>query len=765
MSIRLEPNRVHSIRIQSIHIQSMAFAGLLMGAGVGLAEAQTPPQTAGNAAPKRSAAIQEVTVTAEKRAEAAITTPIALSVFSGATLKENQIITINDLQNIDPSININRSGGLGATISLRGVTTIDASTIGEPDVVFNVDGVPFSRNFEQAEGFFDIERLEVLKGPQGTLYGASATGGVVNVVTGTPKINQYSASVDVTFGNFNTRRTTAVVNIPIDDMVAVRAAANTNAHDGYEVLPNGKPYTGGEDDWSARLSGLVNFSGDMKLQLQDWFGHVGGDGAGSANYDTLIDNPTGAKQRTVYYDPYPNSADDKFNNLTGTFNWATGPVRLTYVGGYLVYDPNEATASTNNPLANRDPFVSYAPGAIPVYQWQSDIGHYVTEYSELRISNQNPGPVDWTLGANWNHENLREDDHIWVAAWPAGSYPSYADLTSNVESLDTTFHTQEGIFGQATWHATSKLDLTGGLRGSWDYLNQQGYSATSGLTPADGCDAPNSCATIPLYHSENDRAVTYRANADYHFTPTQMVYVTVASGFKAGGFNNSCDTSGMVPCSYAPEQLTSYELGYKGRPLDNLEIDSDLFYYDYSEMQIQTKSFINGQLEIYTTDYPAVIEGLENQVVYRPTAVDELRLDITDLRSYYDKDIPIQGAGGHELSNTPAVAMTLGYSHDFLLANSATFRVHADVKYSSSYYEMELNPFTVSTQPAFTRSNADIRYTSPNGQYYIGAYIQNIENKLQIEEAPIGNGGGVPGAVPVNVTDPRTFGVTFGVKL
>jgi iron complex outermembrane receptor protein len=718
--------------------------------------------------------LEEIIVTAEKRTEDAIRTPIALAVYGSNELKEAQVVSVAELQNIDPSINVAKTG-FGDTVTIRGVTSVDTTSKGTPGIAFNIDGIPINRGYEQAEAFFDLERVEVLKGPQGTLYGASSTGGALSVITAKPA-NQFMASTDITVGDFNTRRTTAVVNVPFTDAVAVRAAVNYNYHDGYEVTSDGTPYTNGENDVTGRLSGLVKFNSDMTLLVQETLGNIGGPGAGGVNYDTLTGSPTGAAQRVVYASAFPQLLDDTFSNLSAQFNWGIGPVHLTYVGGYLNYSANEHSASTDNPLANDSPSNNgpFPFFSTPEYLWRDYRGHFLTNSQELRLSNEQPGQVEWVVGANWFRENIHESDHNWTATDPApDALPVVADSVNGIDPVNQTIHTAKGVFGQATWHATSRIDLTVGLRETDDALVRHGTFVAG---PAPGCVAPEDCIGGPNNGSEDDRKLTYRANVAYHFTPTEMAYATVSTGFKGGGFNDFC---GSGPCPYGPEELTAYELGYKGRPLDNFEFSSDLFYYDYSERQISQLNNVNGSLVIFTSLFPAVIEGWENEFTFRPTRADELHLSVTALRSHYESletylpatvgpiGAPVNLAG-RSLDATPAAAATFGYSHTFALPQGASVRLHADLKYSSSYYETSIGPFVSYTQPSYTRSNFDLRYTAPDGKFYLGGFVRNIENKMQITGAPTNAGTayppGVTGVLPVGVTDPRTWGLTSGVR-
>ena len=175
--------------------------------------------------------VQEVIVTAEKKSEVASKTPVAISAFNSEMLKEAGVVNVADIQNIAPSVQMGRDG-FGVNINIRGVTSTDNTSKGDEGIAFNVDGIPIGRPIEEGLSFFDVERVEVLRGPQGTLYGKSSTGGAINVITNKPK-DTFSASGDVEYGNYNARRADAVVNLPVTDQFSLRAAVNLNDRDGY----------------------------------------------------------------------------------------------------------------------------------------------------------------------------------------------------------------------------------------------------------------------------------------------------------------------------------------------------------------------------------------------------------------------------------------------------------------------------------------------------------------------------------------------------
>src|SRR5882757_2717746 len=250
-----------------------AFALLALGA-LPLSTVTAETSAANTSSSDTVIALEEIVVTAEKRSETALRTPVALSAYSGENLQEHQIISVSDLQNLDPSVNVSRSArGNAIFIAIRGVTTADTTSASSPGIAFNVDGIPLNRGVEQTAAFFDLERVEVLKGPQGTLYGQSSTGGAVNIITNKPK-NELAASADVTVGVYNDRATTAMINLPLTGGIALRAAVNSNKHDGYLIPADGSAPLNDQDNFTSRVSLLDSFSDDMSLLLTQTNGNV-----------------------------------------------------------------------------------------------------------------------------------------------------------------------------------------------------------------------------------------------------------------------------------------------------------------------------------------------------------------------------------------------------------------------------------------------------------------------------------------------------------
>ena len=745
--------------------------------------------------------VQEVIVTAEKKSEVASKTPVAISAFNSEMLKEAGVVNVADIQNIAPSVQMGRDG-FGVNINIRGVTSTDNTSKGDEGIAFNVDGIPIGRPIEEGLSFFDVERVEVLRGPQGTLYGKSSTGGAINVITNKPK-DTFSASGDVEYGNYNARRADAVVNLPVTDQFSLRAAVNFNDRDGYlktSLVPTGgtalnQAPRNDQVDQTARISGLYKFTPSTTLLVTLTSGTVGGVGQAQAIFDN-VENKSGGAQRAVYGNPFGGHLNDSFNNINAEFNTDLGFLHMTYDGGRLVYSANELTSGTGDPYANGAtnqvvsgpfPFDPY-PGPAASYTWRDYRGHFQTDSHEVRFTNANPGPVDFVVGANWYKEQIHESDHNWSA--PLAD-PTLANSVNGIDPLNTTTHTSYGVFGQATWHMTDVFSAVLGLRDAHDQVRRVGTFAAPweeisvanvpplGMVPVGTpwldtsgkpCVAPNDCVGTPNNGNESANKVTWRVGLNAQLTPTDLFYGSVATGYKAGGFNDFA-TAISAP-SYSPEAMTAYELGYKGRPLANVRYTTALFYYDYSSDQISSLISVGGSPVIDTRSAATKIYGWENEVTAKLSPVDLVDASLTLEKSKYDSfktgaTLSVDWSG-KSLDKTPAAVMTLGYSHTWDLANGGTIRARIGTKYSTSYKLSDFVDAEQYEQKAYTRSDLTATYAAPDGRLTVQAYVHNLEDKMQAESfaaasiaaANVHNSAGATAAV----SEPRMMGVRIGFK-
>ncbi|TCM16583.1 iron complex outermembrane receptor protein [Novosphingobium sp. PhB165] len=761
----------------------------------------------------------EIIVTALRQSQTVLKTPAAITAITGGDLLARGVNNLANLQNVAPSVNI-ASGRDGLQIAIRGVTTTDTSSKGEQDIAFSVDGVNVGRGKARAGAFFDVDRVEVLRGPQGTLYGRSATGGAVNVITNKPKLDELSGYLHAEYGNYDTKRAEGALNIPLGDTVAVRFSGAFNDRDGYSKPIDSSTTFGGttynvsanqaqarndQKDAVGRASLLFEPGPDLTLRLTATVGHQGGAGSAPA-LETQLEahNETGSPALSILANPVRAFLDNNFQQYDGSLNWKFGGLQLDLLGSYqhmhyVQQGPGVQDTGANGGGVTSTTFSFDAFG--PTYQFFLQDDLYKTTQFEARISNALPGRVDFVAGANYFRESAGENGQNWNAL--LGNPLDSSTYIFNAGPVNTTVHKAVGLFGQATFHATDELSFVGGLRYTHDELDRVGtfglpfdFSAMpptpygDAVTGAAVCSYPHVCDGGPDSGSERDNKVTWRIGANWQLTPNDLFYGSIATGFKAGGFNDyDPATGGIGP--YKPESLTAYEIGYKGRPLPGVTFASSLFYYDFSSMQINGGVYEPTVLPVfvvYTLSTPTRLMGWENEASWQVDANTTLSGSLvwmhTKFRNLQTGEYALQGNpidfSGKPIDRAPSFEAMLSASHTFQLKDDQALVLHVGSKYSSGYYLTDYADGVRFRQPHYTRSDASLTYEFGEQKYSVQLFVSNIENKVQrtsmlgystnSPNMPYGGDNfSIPANIPANylafyTTDPRFYGIRASVK-
>jgi iron complex outermembrane receptor protein len=305
-------------------------------------------------------ALQEVVVTAQKRDEGISKVPIAITAIGAEELRSANVTNAFDLQYLAPNMQVTNNGQ-GIYLTIRGVTTTDTTSKGEPGIQFNTDGIPVARAEESAIAFFDLQRVEVLAGPQGTLYGKSSTGGAVNVITNAPSQRE-EGFASVALGNYDTKRFEGMFNAPLTDNIAVRAAISANYRRGYINLIGGgglnqdsNSNPGDENDLAGRLTALGTFANNTTVRLTFTAGREGGVGYGNGSVGVYLNgNGTIHGTDTASWNPVAAYLRNDFQKTNGEIATDLGPARLTYLGSYSHFRTanNEAALQFLDPQNN-----------------------------------------------------------------------------------------------------------------------------------------------------------------------------------------------------------------------------------------------------------------------------------------------------------------------------------------------------------------------------------------------------------------------------
>jgi iron complex outermembrane receptor protein len=665
-------------------------------------------------------ALQEIVVTAQHKEENVQSTPIAMSVYSGDAVKANNIVDMASLSTFAPDVNFSTSEG-SPIITIRGVSSLDVTENGDPAVAVNTDGFYVNRPYGLDATIYDIDRVEVLRGPQGTLNGRNAIGGAINIVTAQPT-KDFAAYTSISYGNYNALNVQGMVNLPLSDTVQLRAAFLSVSHDGYR---NNSPQPDADD--ADNKSGRVelafepveNFRGLVTFQ----FTKEGGYGDSLQNIPYIYTStgaldknlPPGINPYTFPIQTTPSlSLDDRLWRFNFTYDLDS--IEFTALGGY---DHTEwHHASDESSTDNVPPVNTFVQNEYPN-----------TVNAEFRVASKGNSPFQWQVGTFY----FQEHSHLVSyngAPTDEGTYTPYFGFVYSTKS-----HSVAG-YGQASYELTSDLKLTAGVRYTSDFKGEAGYYGDLAVGPSSGYSYQ--------IGSSSSSKTTYHVALDYKLTPENLVYGKVDSGYKAGGFN-----FGGAP--YNPETVTAYEIGSKNRFLsDTLQWNTAAFIENDAGQQVQTYAFLsNGLPEALTENAgKARIWGVESDFIYKlpyigtfNATVDYLHARYTDFVSIADPSDPTSHGNVQLAGNTPPQSPSwsaqLGLEHGWsLLSGTVTGRIQTKLQSSSnfSFYD-----YPDTEQKSYTMSDAYLSYepaqTLGNAHWKITGYVKNLENSAVFSTA------------------------------
>lgn len=686
------------------------------------------------------AQLPEVTVTAQRTPSPESRTPVAMSVLSAEQLTNAGVDQPGALSTRLPNVELDNAAD-GLRITIRGVSNADTTEKGDPSAAFMLDGIYIARPQIQNLSFYDLERVEVLRGPQGTLYGRNTTAGVVNVISKAPA-DHFEAALGTEIGNYGSRKASAMLNLPVNDALALRAALAYNQHDSY--LNNGQhtPYHLGldRDDLSARLSARIKLGDAATLLLRYEHSKVD-DNNDSFVPDTNFYHGVASGNPVWYGDSTrdrltngftpPNSPPEQgYSHKTASgvgadLSWNLGAASVYYLGSHRSYD--------HDALSNF--YYRVAPTfALGVHQAFS--GAYAQNSHELRIATNGDAPLSAQAGLYYFREqssqlySFRDLDAI-------GLTPYY------VFPHDPTIATSKAVFGQATYRVANALRLTAGAR----YTDDQKSRVGSTNFQQGGVFNPQTDFKLLNAANLGTHQTTWRLGADYDLAPSTLLYGAVATGYKAGGFNDgclagatqaglACPSALAVPANtlfYQPETLRSYEAGLKTRFWANrASLNLSAFHYDYKNLQLSGVAIVQGVPRFVTGNAGvASVQGLEAEGRINATPQDSVNYALALLDAHYVSYSPdgVHSWAGNKLDRSPGGTLTLGYEHRFHLADGD---LHAGLasRRSGAYIIAVPTQLLQYRIPSRTESDATLRYRPQRAAWSVMARVKNFENKV-----------------------------------
>jgi iron complex outermembrane receptor protein len=684
-----------------------------------------------------------VVVTAQKREQKLQDVPMAITVAGAAQLERQQITTVRDLDRVSPAVTF-VDGAPGGGAGIRGIATQSFTPSAEASVGIVVDGVP--QGNVNVSDLFDMERVEVLRGPQGTLFGQSASAGVINMVTKSPRIGDFSGRLHVDYAakgvagsEYGERVVQGVVNLPVNDKSALRVSAFANSLGG--VLHDNA--IGGDNKNSTygfRARYLYNLSNNLKLNLiadysdQTLTGNTVFTFRKAVNASTISAlaacGITASESNNLSCSAFPSYDRAKNGGLSAQFDYQLGDYTLTSITSFRARD----TGPTSLDIVAQQS----EPGADIYPQLHQDAKTQLRQTSqEFRVTSPLNPAYDWVAGVyiarstNNNHGSKG----LTIIPDPVGVIQQL--------SLNSTFTNTAAIFGQFNWHVTDKLTLLAGARGSDVRVgDSEVFSKILTLpfqpfppfanVPTD-IDLLSGTAPHTAALTSEVKNLSGRLGAQYKISEDLMAYATVSRGFKAPQINDTVfeDGSGNLvdPVVVRPELPTAFEIGTKGM-IGRVGVDLNLFYTKVKDYQ--------GQLCVFT---PALTCGATNvpEVVTKGVEIDLYGRVLPNLTlnggfiynpvTYPDNYVGSDGTdiSGTQMTGAPKYKFNLSGEYTKDLVDDYQAYVNFDTTYKSktSIFPSASDDYAVKAR-WITGGRVGLRF--PDRKTSLSVYVRNLGN-------------------------------------
>ncbi len=678
---------------------------------------------------------EQTFVTAAKRGDADIqTTPMAVSVLPAADLQRLQSHTIEQIAGLAPAVTFSQNSGF-SQVTIRGIGTNAVFAGSDPSSAVYADGVYLARPAMMLADFLDLERIEILRGPQGTLYGRNAVGGAINLVTKAPT-NTLEASADITAGNYDDLRTQLRVSGPlIRDRVMASGAFLRGVRTGYvNDLDHPDHPLGGEDVTAGRgqlrivlsrhsdllLSGDVNISDPIPLSYSKVL-------AVKPGY--TLDNP-------------PDLHDVRASTLAGSRNLQSGgAARLTWS---LSPTMTVASLSAYRSL-DYDLFSDADISELPLVS--SHVHEMQHQFSEELTVTERRGRVAWIGGLFLFDEDDRQPTVVGFQA------------TGLDNILNPQVQAKSGaLFGEATIDLAPRLSATLGLR----YSDETKTIVNSGQLSAQDLPLKVLAGTAYAYTDTiSTGAWTPKFGVETRIRDDLFLFGSATRGFKSGGFNLTSPVAGR---GYAPEWAWSYEAGLKSTVAGGrTSLNFSAFHTDYADLQVQT-AIRPGVIDI-SNAAAATIDGVEVETATRIAHGIETGGHLAWLNSRYDRYLAVGVGGvigdvtGNRLSNAPVWSGRLWLGWDGRLTRRTTLSLRGDATWQTTAFFTPFND-TVQQQRPYGLLNVGADVKSASGRWSIGAYARNLTNIDYIT----GSFSSPPPAIGGRPGDPRQLGMQLRLR-
>ncbi len=769
-----------AICFASRRIAPVSLSVLALALSPGLAFAQTTAPEA------ETGGVTEIVVTAQRTEQRLQDVPISISAFSADDLKRTGTDDITRLAQNTPGFSFGRSG-LEARPAIRGVRTENVAGNGDPTIGFYVDDIYQSRPAQAGQPFIDVARVEVLRGPQGTLFGRNVFGGAVSVVSALPS-KDFDFGGDVTVGNYARVGVTGFVSIPLSDTFAVRIAGTRETRDGYVrniAVTNNDLYS--KDTKFVRGTALWTPTDALEIIVRASYWTEGGTGGQAFGYKPQggFINPnatqaqfdatggrdlTGTLVRNLNFYSLASGQRDGIADFAGrdlgvTVNpdpyiWqgqlrSFASLEQTAISGQIKYSTDSIFIRSITSYQNFSYVANSGEVAGPTAGESRQIRGSKATSQELQIGGVATKPFQWIVGLYYLNDKVFDEFGFFRTNINDGFAGSRGPFTAKVIS--------KAAYAQASYYVLPQLRLTGGIRYTED---KKDFDVTNFRILA-GVDVVNNSFQL----AGTFRKTTWRAGIDYFATDDNMIYANVSTGFRSGGFNGGAGTNPLIPATFAPETVTAYEIGSKNRFADGkVQLNLAIYRNDFRDLQVQNQFIVGtATLSAIRNAGRAYSQGIEIDLQARPTpeltlnaTANFVKTEYTDYITSAPPNYPAAPAGfslaGKQIPFNPKSKFTFGARYDIDLGGSGTLTPSANAIVSSSYFNTDYNT-VLDLQDAYAKFDARLAWRSADKRYGIDLFVENIGNIAVKNRGVFGSQG-----LNASYETPRFFGVKLSIR-
>ncbi|MEM0929114.1 MAG: TonB-dependent receptor [Pseudomonadota bacterium] len=687
--------------------------------------------------------LDEIVVTATKRETNLQDTPVAISAFTGEALNKAGVADLQDIDTFTPGLFIGGNASFGSNgIGIRGIGSTLIGIGGDEAVGIYVDGVFQGRNTGAIFEFADVERVEVLRGPQGTLYGRNATGGAINVVTIQPG-NEFRASVQGEVTNYDGYATRGYVVTPlIDGVLSAKLSAGISGRDGFQDnIFTDQSFGDVERQY---FSGALRWTPDERTDIT-FRGYTGSTNL-PLNF-TNLEQPLPLDPEEEVSVDFRSEEERSFTgfNLNGTYD--LGPAEIAVVLGYVESDVVGFTDSDGTEVDN--------------VQFR-DFEEAEQYSAEVRLTSTGDGPVSWITGFYFFNEEAEASVpfNAFRTVIPGFEAATAAPLGILFEAdIETTSFAG---FGEVSYAATDKLTMTAGVRYTDESKDYNGCANFAAFTLFEVDFDPSACGGLSVPDSLDADVLTPRFVVDYAFSDDVLGYVSATRGFRSGGFTFTDPTFPGGGNGFDPEFVWSYELGLKTTLADNrVRLNLASFYQDYTDLQVRVT---DPETSLLSTQNAGTAEIFGVEAEFDAAVTDRFNLfgTLAWLDATYDEFSFVQDGtlvdfSGNRLNRAPEWTSSLGAEYAAPIGNFGQLVPRVEWQYVSEIFHNEQNaqPFG---SDAFHLVNVRVRLEPNDQNWSIEGFVENVASEQYREHTFLGI---LPTIVPATISPPAIYGARF----